>query len=90
VLVFFFLISVSLYVVTIPASLQNKDITEILGELAQEINESCISKCNISLNFLWEGAKRGLPRKSLSPVNKVSVKFTDDAGVSEGAVDINM
>ena len=71
-----------------PASIQDKDITEILGELAQEINESCISKFNISRSFLWEGAKRALSRKSFSPANKVSVKFTDDAGVSEGAVDL--
>lgn len=68
-----------------PASIQNKDITEILGELAQEINESCI----YNLSFLWEGAKRTLSRKSFSPVNKVSVKFTNDTGVSGGAVDLD-
>ena len=73
---------------TTSASIQNKDITEILGELAQEINESCISKFNISRSFLWEVVKRALSRKSFSPANKVSVKFTDDAGVSEGAVDL--
>lgn len=67
---------------------QNIEITEILGELAKVINGSCISKFNISRNFLWEGAKRALSRKSFSPENKVSVKFTDDAGVSEGAVDL--
>ena len=67
---------------------QNKDITEILIDLAKEINDSCISKFNISRNFLWEGTRRALSRKSFSPGNKVSVKFTDDSGVSEGAVDL--
>jgi hypothetical protein len=37
---------------------------------------------------MWEGAKRGLKRKSFSPFNKISVKFSDDAGSSEGAVDL--
>jgi hypothetical protein len=53
-----------------------------------KINMDCISKFNISRNFIWEGTKRALSRKSFSPNNKVSVKFTDDAGKSEGAVDM--
>ena len=73
-----------------PASVsaQDKDIAEILGDLAKEISNECISKFNISRNFLWEGTRRALSRKSFSPANKVSVKFTDDSGVSEGAVDL--
>ena len=30
----------------------------------------------------------GLIRKSYSPDNNVSVKFTDDSGTSEGAIDL--
>ena len=73
-----------------PASVtaQDKDIVEILSDLAKEINDSYISKFNISRNFLWEGTRRALSRKSFSPANKVSVKFIDDSGVSEGAVDL--
>ena len=67
---------------------QDKEIAEILNELAKVINNSCISKFDISRNFLWEGTKRALSRKSFSPANKVSVKFTDDVGASEGAVDL--
>lgn len=67
---------------------QSKNIEEILCELAKAINDNCISKFNISRSFLWEGAKRALSRKSFSPANRISVKFTDDAGVSEGAVDL--
>lgn len=67
---------------------QDTDINEILTNLAKEINPDCISKFNVSRSFIWEGAKRGLSRKSFSPKNKVSVKFTDDAGNSEGAVDM--
>ena len=37
---------------------------------------------------MWEGAKRGLARKSFSPSNNISVKFSDDQGSAEGAVDL--
>lgn len=37
---------------------------------------------------MWDGAVRGLQRKSFSPENKISVKFTDDSGMSEGAIDL--
>ena len=63
-------------------------LPEILTQLARAINEDKISKFNISRSHLWEGALRGLRRKSFSPENKVSVKFTDDSGTPEGAVDI--
>lgn len=62
-------------------------LTEVLKELSQVIGSTGISKFNISRNHIWEGTKRGLSRKSFSPQKKVSVKFTDDKGNSEGAVD---
>lgn len=63
-------------------------LQEILEQLALKINEDKISKSNISGHHLSEGALRGLRRKSFSPGNKVSVKFTDDSGTSEGAIDL--
>ena len=56
--------------------------------MASEIDHTCISKFNISRSFVWEGAKRALARKSFSAKNKILVKFTDDVGTSEGAVDM--
>ena len=67
-------------------SLRNR-LDEILSELARVIDSTAISKFNIARNFIWEGTKRGLGRKSFLPRNKISVKFSDDAGTSEGAVD---
>ena len=55
-------------------------VDEILRKLAMKIDMDSISKFNISRNFIWEGTKRVLSRKSFSPNNKVSVKFTDDVG----------
>ena len=65
-----------------------KELHELLDGLAMEIDYTSISKFNISRSFLWEGAKRAITRKSFCAKNKVSVKFTDDIGNSEGAVDL--
>ena len=51
------------------------------------IDNDKISKCNTSRNHIWEGAKRAMSRKSFFPSHKVSVKFTDNTGNAEGAVD---
>ena len=65
-----------------------KELHELLDGLAKEIDYTSISKFNISRSFVWEGAKRALTRKSFCAKNKMSVKFTDDIGNSEGAVDL--
>ena len=55
-------------------------LPDILKKLSGIINLDSISKFNASCSHLWEGAVRGLNRKSFSPCNKVSVKFCDDVG----------
>ncbi|EDO28199.1 predicted protein, partial [Nematostella vectensis] len=65
----------------------DKDVSDILDELAKAIDLNHLTKLNIARKFLWEGAKRALSRKTFSPTHKISVKFTDDFGTSEGAVD---
>ena len=60
----------------------------VLEQKSQTICKSQLFKFNICGNSVWEGTKRTMLRKSFSPSNKISVKFTDDIGVSEGAVDI--
>ena len=66
---------------------KDKSLQDILLDLNTKINHTEISKFNISRGHLWEGAVRRLKRKSSSPANKISVKFTDDVGIAEGAVD---
>ena len=66
----------------------NITLREILHNLSSIITDSETCKFNISRNHIWEGAKRALNRKSFNPQNKLSVKFTDDMGISEGAVDL--
>ena len=70
------------------SSSQVGDVKEILESLASVIDDSSISTFNISRNHLWESAKRGFNRKTFSPAKKMSVKFTDDLGASEWAVDL--
>ena len=60
----------------------------ILENLASALNDKEISKFNISRNHLWECAKRAFNTKSFSPTYKMPVKFTDDIGNSEEAVDL--
>ena len=63
-------------------------LQEILSDLAREVSENKISKFNICRNDIWEGTKRGLSRNTFSHGNKISVRFSDDSGRSESAVDL--
>lgn len=76
--------SESIYEETSPAEV----LREALSQLSSDLTHNNISKFNVSRNYLWESAQRGCSKKSFSPNNKISVKFTDDIGVSEGAVDL--
>lgn len=58
------------------------NLQDTLINLNTQINCTEIAKFNIR-SHIWEGAVRGLSRKTFSPANKVSVKFTD-VGNAEG------
>ena len=64
---------------------ENTTLKEVLENLGKQISSEKISFFNLSRNHVWEGAKRALNRKSFSPENKLSVKFTGDIGKFEGA-----
>lgn len=66
-------------------------LEDILRELASALKTDTaapLSKFNISRGQLWDGTVRAVQRKSFSPENKISVKFTDDSGMAEGAIDL--
>ena len=73
--------------VSITNVVSESSIEDILSSLAKKIDDSKISKFNICRSDVWDGAKRGLTRKSFCPSNKISVRFSDDYGRSEGAID---
>eukprot|EP00794_Sanderia_malayensis_P020750 gene20750-22778_t len=71
-----------------PASSSEETIENLLFQLTSALSNEQISKFNVSRNHIWESARRGFGKKSFSANHKVSVKFTDDDGLSEGAVDL--
>ena len=79
---------VEVHVIEDDAIGENVILKEVLENLAKQISSDKISVFNLSRNHVWEGTKRALNRKSFNPQNKLSVKFTDDIGQSEGAVDM--
>jgi len=59
----------------------------MLSQLRQSVTGCGTNKFNISRCHIWEGARRAILRASFSPTLPLSVKFTDDIGNAEGAVD---
>jgi len=60
----------------------------ILDSLHSKVSaDNGVTKFNISRSHVWEGARRAFLRSTYSPQHMMSVKFTDDIGVAEGAVD---
>lgn len=62
-------------------------LKDVLTNLAQQIDADRISKFNINRREVWDGACRGLKRKTFRAENRLSVIFTDSFGNAEGAVD---
>ncbi|XP_065103755.1 G2/M phase-specific E3 ubiquitin-protein ligase-like [Paramisgurnus dabryanus] len=59
----------------------------IMETIASRVNTDSIVRFNIIRRNVWDGASRAMGRSNFSPEKKVDVKFTDDYGISEGAVD---
>ncbi|XP_049416169.1 G2/M phase-specific E3 ubiquitin-protein ligase-like isoform X3 [Epinephelus fuscoguttatus] len=63
-------------------------ISEILGELGDQIDNTQVCKFNINLSAVLDGALRGFRRLSYDPKKKTFIKFSDDRGTTEEAVDL--
>ncbi|CAM4572632.1 unnamed protein product [Leuciscus chuanchicus] len=61
---------------------------EILLELGQEINYNQSCRFNINRKNLLDGAFRAFTRKSYDPFKRISVRFSDECGNFEEAVDL--
>jgi len=59
----------------------------IIENLAAAIDGSSVSRFNVSRTNIWDGASRAIRRKNFSAQSSVCVKFTDDVGNPEGAID---
>ncbi|XP_071958840.1 G2/M phase-specific E3 ubiquitin-protein ligase-like [Antedon mediterranea] len=74
--------------------MDEKPTTLTTAELFNSLNtaksdSTTISIFNICRTRIWDGAVRGLKRKTFDPANRISVKFTDSIGQTEGAIDVN-
>lgn len=59
-----------------------------MGELGAQIDNTQVCKFNISRSAVLDGALRGFRRLSYDPKKKMSIKFSDDRGTTEEAVDL--
>lgn len=58
-----------------------------MEQISSRVNNDNTVCFNIIRRSVWDGASRALGRSNFSPEKKVDVKFTDDYGICEGAVD---
>lgn len=63
-------------------------IQEILSELGEKINNNQVNRFNINRAAVLDGAIRGFKRISYDPTHRISVRFSDDKGKTEEAVDL--
>ncbi|CAI5682048.1 unnamed protein product [Oreochromis niloticus] len=61
---------------------------DILEELSAKINQQKKCKFNINRSTVLDGAIRGFKRVTYDPCHTISVRFSDDMGVPEEAVDL--
>nr|XP_055036518.1 uncharacterized protein LOC129423994 [Misgurnus anguillicaudatus] len=61
---------------------------DILQDLATQINHQKKCKFNINRSTVLDGAIRGFKRGTYDPCHTISVRFSDDMGVAEEAVDL--
>lgn len=62
-------------------------LEKIVEQISSRVNTDSTVGFNIIRRSVWGGASRAMGRSNFAPEKKVDVKFTDDYGTSEGAVD---
>ncbi|KAL3967315.1 M-phase phosphoprotein 8 [Sarotherodon galilaeus] len=65
----------------------SESLERILEQIVTRVNNDSTVRFNIIRRNVWDGASRAMGRSNFSPEKKIDVKFTDDYGISEGAVD---
>lgn len=60
---------------------------DVVSNLSINVKKTSCSRFNINRANVWDGALRGFRRSSFDPTCSLMVKFTDDAGLTEEALD---
>lgn len=58
-----------------------------MEQITSRINNDDTVRFNIIRRNVWDGASRAMCQSNFAPEKKIDIKFTDDYGISEGAVD---
>nr|XP_023696129.1 G2/M phase-specific E3 ubiquitin-protein ligase-like isoform X3 [Paramormyrops kingsleyae] len=66
----------------------NVNLQDILQMLQRNLDMDEVVRFNINRKNVWDGAVRAMRRPNFSARKRIDVKFTDDEGNSEGAVDM--
>lgn len=61
--------------------------SEIIANLALQIDRQTVSRFNICRSDIWDGAVRGFKRGTFSEMKDLLVKFSDDEGRVEEGID---
>ncbi|XP_078028971.1 G2/M phase-specific E3 ubiquitin-protein ligase-like [Epinephelus lanceolatus] len=64
-----------------------QSISEVIANLALEIDHQAVSRFNICRSNIWDGAVRGFKRATFSEKKDILVKFSDDEGKFEEGLD---
>ena len=60
---------------------------DVLASLRPAVPASGVTRANVSRAHIWDGARRTFLRSKFNAQQPLCVKFTDDVGVTEGAID---
>lgn len=66
----------------------NRRSAEILREIQANIDEQRVSKVEVRRSAIWKDTLDQLGQECFSPNNRLLVKFVDDEGESEEAIDL--
>lgn len=67
--------------------MEQQSISEVIANLALQIDRHAVSRFNICRSEIWDGAVRGFKRGTFSEMKDLLVKFSDDAGRFEEGID---
>nr|XP_054606434.1 G2/M phase-specific E3 ubiquitin-protein ligase-like [Nothobranchius furzeri] len=69
------------------AEMQQLSVSEVIANLALQIDRHSVSRFNICRSDIWDGAVRGFKRSTFSAEKDRIVKFSDDGGRLEDGLD---
>ncbi|XP_040904285.1 G2/M phase-specific E3 ubiquitin-protein ligase-like [Toxotes jaculatrix] len=69
------------------SQVEQQSASEVIANLALQIDRNTVSRFNICRSEFWDGAMRGLKRGTFSEAKDLLVKFSDDAGRFEEGLD---